>query len=29
VATKLDPYKPIIEARLATYRELSPVRHFF
>lgn len=26
VATKLDPYKPIIEARLAAYPELSAVR---
>jgi transposase len=26
VPTKLDPYKPIIEARLAAYPELSAVR---
>src|SRR5215471_13493094 len=26
VATKLDPYKPIIDARLAAYPELSAVR---
>src|SRR5215204_3027680 len=28
VPTKLDPYKPIIEARLAVYPELSAVRLF-